>query len=391
MKKTILVFLTFSLTLFGMSYEKFKKHTLKNSKILKSQQLTLQANKHENNILLRTANPVLSLEAARYDEKSQNNEYGYAVSASQAIRTNSYMNGLKSKAQASKLLNDAFITQGRAGYIRALEDLYTQYVYQNKMLSLLKQEHKLSSKVTAMVKERYKNGSENRVAFLQAKTQTITLKTQMYTNKQELSTLYYQLLAIAGFSNKISLDKKFIYSVSSKTKYSRVQSPEQKVLQAQNKIYMSDLTMNESSLQNYELYAGVEKEPDQSILTFGISIPLSLHNDRSEERMLAKLKMQQNRLDNEQLSLNIRSQKNMIKASIRELSAQYYELKSLKNEQEELTALLKEGYVIAKSSLFAMMNAKNQLIQTRKALLKTQLTINNKKIELRFLQGDYNE
>ena len=391
MNKTILFFMLSTLTLFGMSYEKFKNHTLKNSKILKSQTLSLQTTEQENNILLRTSNPTLNLEVSNYNENAGGNNVEYAAGISQTIRTGSYMNGLESKAYASSLLSKAFKTQGRAGYIRTLEGLYTQYVYQSKMLSLLQDEYILSGKVTNMVKERYKSGSENRVAYLQAKTETITLKTQMYTTKQQRSTLYYQLLAIAGFSKKISLDRRFIYSVSSKTKSTSKLSPKQQILKAKEKLYQSDYAMNQSALRNYDLYAGIEKEPDQSILRVGLNIPLAIHNDRSEERMLAKLKMQQTQLDTEQLSINVRSQKQMIKAAIRELSNQYHALKTLQTEQQELTSLLQEGYTIAKGSLFQLMTAKNKLIQTRKSLLQTQKMINDQKIELRFLQGDYND
>jgi outer membrane protein TolC len=81
----------------------------------------------------------------------------------------------------------------------------------------------------------------------------------------------------------------------------------------------------------------------------------------------------------------------MIKAAIRELSNQYYALRTLQKEQQELTTLLQEGYKIAKGSLFQLMTAKNKLIQTRKALLQTQKMINDQKIALRFLQGDYND
>ncbi|MCD6212040.1 MAG: TolC family protein [Sulfurovum sp.] len=391
MTKIIMLFFTFSLTLFGMSYAKFKEHTLKHSKILQSQQLSLQVTQQENNILLRTANPTLNLEASRFDEDIGNNSFGYTVSASQTIRTGSYMNGIQNKTHASTLLRKAFVRQGKVGYIKALEGLYTDYVYQNKMLSLLQQEYKLSNKVTNMVKERFKNGSDNKVSYLQAKTETLALKTQMYTVKQQVSTLYYQLLTIAGFRKNVSLDKRFIYSVSPKTKNSSKLSPQQQILQAKEKLYQSDLSMNQSSFQNYDVYAGMEKEPDQSILRLGVNIPLSIHNDRSEERMLAKLQGQQTKLDNEQLSLNLHSQKQMLKASIRELSAQYNALKTLQKEQQELTSLLQEGYKIAKGSLFEMMSAKNKLIQTRKALLQTQKMINHQKIALRFLQGDYND
>jgi len=391
MKKVIMLFFTLSLTLFGMNYAKFKEHTLKNSKILKSQQLSLQVTQQENNILLRASNPTLNLEASRFDEEIGNNSFGYSVSASQTIRTGSYMDGIKNKTYASTLLRKAFVAQGKAGYIKAFEGLYTDYVYQNKMLALLQQEYKLSNKVTHMVKERFQNGSDNKVSYLQARTETLTLKTQMYSSKQQVNTLYYQLLAIAGLRKKISLEKRFIYSVSSKTKNTSKLTPQQQILQAKEKLYQSDLSMNQSSFQNYDVYAGMEKEPDQSILRLGVNIPLAIHNDRSEERMLAKLQGQQTKLDREQLSLNVHSQKQMLKAAIRELSAQYNALKSLQKEQQELTSLLQEGYKIAKGSLFEMMSAKSKLIQTRKALLQTQKLINNQKIELRFLQGDYND
>ncbi len=389
--KTLVIFLTFSLTLFGMSYKEFKKYTLTHSKILKSQTLTLQSTKYKNNILLRTANPMLNIEGSHFNEKVGNNSFGYAITASQTIRTTGYMNGLQSKAKASSLLSQAFITQGRAGYLKTLEELYTQYVYQNKMLTLLQQEYTLSNKVTQMVKERYQSGSENKVTYLQARTETLTLKTQMYTTKQQQSTLYYQLLAIAGFTTNVSLEKKFIYSISSKTKYSSKLSPQQQILKAKESVYQSDYSINQSTFQNYDLYTGIEKEPDQSILRFGLNIPLTIHNDRSQERMLAKLKMQQTQLDNEQLSITISAQKKMMRSAIRELSNQYYALKNLQQEQQELTRLLQDGYAIAKGSLFELMTAKNKLIQTKKALLQTQKMINDQKISLRFLQGDYND
>jgi outer membrane protein TolC len=389
--KTFVILIAFSLSLFGMSYEQFKRHTLKNSKILKSQTLSLQTAEQQNNILLRASNPILNLELSNYNENAGGNDVEYAAGISQTIRTGSYMDGLQEKANASSLLSKAFVTQGRAGYIKTLESLYIEYVYQSKMLSLLKQEYRLSDKVTAMVKERYKSGSENRVAYLQAKTETLTLKTQIYTTKQQLVKLYYQLLAVAGLNRKVSLEKRFIYSVSPATKNSAKLSPQQQVLKAKEKFYRGDYSVNQSSFRAFDLYAGVEQEPDQGIVRVGVNIPLSINNDRSEERMLAKLKMHQTQLESEQLEINVHSQKQMFKAAIRELSNQYHTLKILQKEQQELTSLLQEGYKIAKGSLFQLMAAKNKLIQTRKALLQTHKMINDQKIALRFLQGDYND
>jgi len=391
MKKIIIIFLTLSYFLFGMSYAKFKKHIQENSKVLKSQQLSTDVKRQENNILLRTKNPTLDLVGARYNPDFSDSEYGYEISASQTIRTENYLEGLQSRANAFNLLQQAYVAEGKAGYIKMLEMLYTEYVYQAKLLSLIEHEYKLSNKVTNIVEERYKGGSENKVAYLQAKTDTLALKTQIHTTKQRVNSLHFQLLSIAGFIEKVTLDKEFIYSVSSQTKNVSKLSPEEKVLAAKEKVLASQVLMNDSSFNSYELSAGIEQEPDQSILRFGISIPLTVQHNKEEEKVLAKLKMQQLELDSAQLKVELNLQKQRLSSSIEELSRQYYSLKELEKEQQTLNDLLLEGYSIAQGSIFEMMNAKNKLIQTQKSLLQTQTMINNKKIELRFIQGQYND
>jgi len=320
-----------------------------------------------------------------------NSSFQYAASVTQNIRTFNYYGGLEDQANANTLLQQAYVKDGKAGYIRTLEVLYTEYVYQSKLLLLLKEEYKLSTKVTSIVEERYESGSENKISYLQAKTNTISLKSQMFTTKQQMNSLYYQLLAIAGLTKKVSLVKSFIYPVSSMVKSSSKSNSKQQILAAKAKILDSQIRMNESSINSYSVYSSIENEPDQSIIRLGVSIPLPIFNDKSEEKMLAKLQKQQLLLDNEQLSIDLYTQKQMIKVSLKELNNQYYSLKTLKKEQQLLNDLLQEGYRIAQGSIFVMMNTKNKLIQTRKTLLQTQKMINNQKIELRFIQGDYND
>lgn len=386
-----MIFLALSLYAFGMSYEKFKKYTQKHANVLKSQQLSLESNRQENNILLRPQNPTLDIEASRFNPDIGNTSYQYAIGASQTVRTSNYYGGLQDKANASNLLQEAYITEGKAGYMKTLEGLYTEYVYQSKLLLLLKQEYTLSKKITNVVKERYQNGSENRVAYLQTKTDTLSLKAELHTTTQQMNSLYYQLLAITGLSKKVSLEKRFIYSISPNTKVSNKLSPKQKIQAAKEKIYSSQIRMNQSSFDSFDIYTGIENEPDQSILRLGVSMPIPLLNNKEEEKMLAKLKMQQLELDNTQLSIDITTQKQLLKASISEFSQQYSTLKLLNAEQQTLYDLLQEGYRISKGSIFVMMSAKDKHIQTQKSLLQTQKIINNQKIELRFLQGTYND
>ena len=391
MHKISLIFLSFSLFAFGMSYENFKKHTLKNAKSLQSQALNIQITQEENKILLRSQNPTFGFEASRFKSQSTNSSFQYAGSVTQNIRTGNYYSGLEDKANAMSLLQEAYVLDGKAGYIRALERLYTIYVYQSKLLFLLQEEYTLSKKITNIVEVRYKNGTENKVAYLQAKTNTIALKTQMFTTKQEMNTLYYQLLAIAGLKKKVSLEKAFIYPISSSISTSKQVNSKQQILTAKTKLLESQMRMNDSSIESYDLYTSIEDEPDQSILRVGISMALPIFNNKSEEKRLAKLQKEQLILDGEQLDIDIYTQTQMIRSSIQELSNQYQALKNLKKEQQVLNDLLQEGYKISQGSIFVMMNVKNKLIQTQKSLLQTQKMINTQKIDLRFIQGQYND
>ncbi len=392
----MIIFLGISLSAFGMGYTQFKKHTKKQAKTLQSQALNLKQTEIENAITLRTPNPTLGVEIGRFRPEFSGEKAGYSLLTSQKIRTNSYYHALESAAEAKILLSKAYAYEGKASYMKKVEDTYTHYVYESKLLDILKEEHTLSKKMTQVVKERYINGSETKVAYLQAKTQTLNLKTQMHTTKQQMHSLYYMLLAMGGFSNNVSLSKKFIYTVSSKALLSTMKNrqkanSQEKILLAKEKLYASQLRMNESRFTSYNITAGLEKEPDQSILRVGISIPLPLRHNKEEERALSRLKMQQIHLDKAALKLNTQSQIKMRKAAIRELSQQYGALRALKKEQQVLSNLLTEGYTIAQGSLFELMLAKNRLIQTRKSLLQTQKEINLQTIELHLLQGNYND
>jgi outer membrane protein TolC len=391
MNRTIILFLGVSLSAFGMSYQAFKRHTLKHAKVLQSQALSKRVTQEKNNILLRTANPTLELELSKFNPQGDSSSYEYSAIVSQNIRTDNYYHALTQKANAQEQLTSAYIKEGEAGFLKTLENLYTDYVYQSKLLSILKEEYRLSQKVSRIVNERYKNGSETKVSYLQVKTDTMRLKTQMFATKQELNNRYYQLIAAAGLSKKVDLEKRFIYRPSKVPQTQHKLHPKQEVIQAKRLIIESQLNMNKSIIDSYALYGGVENEPDQSILKVGISVPIPMFNNKSEERSLARLKMQQLHLDNEQLQLDIKSQKEMIRASIKELNHQYRALEILRDEQLTLSKLLQEGYALSQGSIFVMMNAKNRLIQTRKALLQTQRDINKQKILYRYLQGDYND
>ena len=252
-------------------------------------------------------------------------------------------------------------------------------------------EQKLLARVAHMVLVRYRNGSDTKVSYLRAKSEADALEAQIFTAKAKKESLYRQLLSLAGLQKEVVLDAKFIYPVSLPDLKHTKPAPGQQLLSAKEKLYESQYAMYHKSFQRYDIVAGMEEEPDQTTGRVGVDIPLALFNTRKEERTLAKLKMHRVKLQNEQLAIETEAQKRIHLDTIKALVSKYRVLKRLQGEQQELAALLEEGYKIAKSSLFDLMRAKNRLIETRKTLLKTEKEINEQTIALRFLTGAYND
>ena len=383
--------LVLATSLFGMDYASFEKEVLSHSKILEVQRLALKMTEHENNILLRASNPQLGLEVAGYDQDLGDTTLGYAVNFTQRVRTGAFMHGLKMKTKASELLKEAYVTQGRSGYMKTLQTLYTEYVYASRMIQLLQREQQLLDQVANMVKSRYQSGSDTKVSYLQAKSEASRLQTQIFTQRAKRDMLYHQLLSIAGLQKKVALQKRFIYPIAIPTSKNNTLTPKQQLLFAKEKLYESQYAMHKNSFQSYDIVGGVEDEPDQMIGHVGVAMPLAIFNTQKEERSLAKLKLHQIKLQKEHLTIETKAQKQIHRDMIKELVNQYHALRHLQDEEQELVDLLQEGYKIAKSSLFVLMRAKNKLIETKRTLLRTQKEINLQIIQLRYLQGTYND
>ena len=392
MKPLMVAFVALSSLLWGMSYQSFKRYALKHAAILQSQALELDATRVNNAIALRQANPQLTVEGARFHPNGGSVDTLMSVQVSQAFRTPWYQTSLERQSDAAYLVSQALRTQGKAGYLRELETLYTRYVYQSRLSDLLRQEYRLSQKMMRIVQDRYQKGSENKVALLRARTQTMSLKSQWLDAKRQTTQLHYQLLAVAGLNKKVALETRFIYPVHvPKTAKQSTQNPQTLLLQARKRLFQAKAELNRHTWRNWELYGAWENEPDQSILRVGVNVPLPVFNTRSEERQLARLRMRQTELEQRQYDTTVQTKRTMLKETLQTLIAQYRDVKALWRTQRELVSLLEETYRVAKGSLFELMKEKQTLIQTRKRLLQLQRAINMQTIALRYLQGAYND
>jgi len=391
MKKTLIVFIVLSATLFGVSFTQFKRSVLNHSKLLKSNRLSLSAADQENKIMLRSKNPTLEVEASRFNPDAGDDRMGYRGTYSQPIRTGGYYDALTQTAQARTLLRQAYVSQGRAGFIKELERFYTNYVYLDHLNRLMQKDYEISGRIASAAHERFKGGAESRAQYLRAKTEVMIARTEMLSLKRETKRIYYQMLGLAGLGREVSLEKKFIYSLSPQNSIGASESPLSRILLAKKERFAAEVEANDRTFKSFSLYGELEKEPDQSIARVGVSFPIPFFNQNREEKALAKIKMRQTELDREQLIARQAMQKKSLAVSISELNSQYYALKKLEREQNELLGLFEEGYRISKGSLMDLMITKRRLIETRKEMLKTKKVLNEEKIELNYIQGKYND
>jgi hypothetical protein len=217
------------------------------------------------------------------------------------------------------------------------------------------------------------------------------VRTNILSAKRTAKSTYYQMLGLSGLNREVTLQKKFIYPLSSTITGSGGNSPLSNILSAQKENFASEVEINDRSFKSYSLLGELEKEPDQSIARIGISLPIPLFNQNREEKALATIKMRQAELDQEYLQANETMQREALTYSIRELTTQYQSLKVLEKEQKELMELFEEGYRISKGSLLDLMLTKQKLVNTWKSLLSTHKMVNDQRIELNYLQGKYNE
>jgi len=285
----------------AMSFSQFKKRVIRESKILKRSRLSLLATNEEAGIVMRSTNPTMELEMSQFRPDIGDDRNGYRASYTQSIRTSGYYDSLSQHVSTRKLLQKAYIIEGRAGFIKKLEKLYIDFVYRDHLYTLLEGDLKITKRVADIVKERFGSGAESRVKYIQAKTEIMATKSELISLKREIDSIYFDMMKLVDIDSGVVIEKRFLYPISDTHHYTRTDSPLSQILSAKEQKFSSDISMQDRVIKSYSLFTELEKEPDQSIMRIGIEIDLPLFNQNSEERSLARIKMRQTKLDREHL------------------------------------------------------------------------------------------
>jgi outer membrane protein TolC len=369
-----------------MDFEEFKKEAINNSNTLKSEKLSVLLAKKRADFSQSIQNPTVEVEESRFDD-----ERGWRVALSQPIR----FLGVKSDLNS---LNSAKIEEAKANFLltkalykKNLEILYSEYVYEKGLQTLINRELKLANHLESITKQRFKNGVGTKAKLMMATLEKEDIKNRLLAQKDITLKKFLNLLRFANLENIEDLDANFIYDFSTATKESNSSNPSMIKLEKQRQRTLLKSKSLNHAIKSFDLFGEYEDEPDGDIGRVGVALAIPLFKQNSKEAELAQIESTKISLIQKSKEIEQKVQTRYLKSSILNLKQQYLSLKEQQNREQQLLKLFEEGYKISKGSLLELIEVKNRLIQTRQRTLLVQKEANIKQIELNFIEGRYND
>ena len=388
MKKTI-IGLFVVLNLHAQSYEALLEQALKNNAQLQIAENQEEALLLQGTIETRLDNPNLEMEIADFSSKRllRENSFGTRVGISQSLLLPAVKADKKRLIQSRiavakesyKLEKASFVYRFNRHYLAYKEALEKEYL-QEESLSI-------SEKILSVVQGRFSAGSIAKSELLQAqiaKAEALShAKVLSLDSLEKKNTLL--LFTNMEATTELSISHNFVQESVTKL-HPLLSLREKKEEEARAK-----LAVVSHPMENIELFSEIEVEPDQDIFRVGVSIPLSVFNQKSEEKQLAKIA-----LNNQKLALN--SGRKALSLELSQLQKEIVAKEALKInyealilEEEALLKMYQQGYAIAKVNLLKLNSLKKELLTNKEHLLETSLNIEKNIIKINYLQGAYNE
>ncbi len=391
MMKWIVLSCGLAAALSAMDFAAFKTLALERSPQMASLRMQRPIAEQEGDIALMYANPEMEAELSRFDPDRGAADTGWRAAVSQPLRTPGLGNDLQRRKTAAVSLADTAVLRGRAGFVAALEEAYTAYVYASKMAGIVDDEIGIARRFEAMAKTRYEDGAATRAKWMQATTELLRAQNRLLLWHQKRDTAYYRLLALSGLTRDVPLEAVFLYDVAAEPAPSVLHSPDVALGRRQNAYLRADARAKDYALKQWQVYGEYEHEPDQAIARIGVSVPLPLFNAGKERAKLARLKAQHAAIETQRTERTQQVRLRALAQLLADNARRHASLEVLRTKQYELLKLFEEGYRLSGSSLLDLLLAKSRLIATRKMLLETRRDANVARIEMNYLQGKYNE
>ncbi len=382
----LLISIPLSINMFGMDFENFRSKAIESTNRLKSASLDIKISQKDSQIILQYENPSLEIEGGHFED-----ENGWRVGVSQSFRNPSLGSDLEELMKVKEDKSEANYKFLRASFFKELELLYTQYVYQKKLESLIFEELNLVARVENITKERVLNGVGTKAQFMMATLEKEDIQNRLVEQKLYINKSYFDLLSLANIVEDIDLDAKFLHDSSQNNKSPKNINPSLLKAEKESEKFEKEIKVLDHTLKSIEFFGEYEKEPDQEIQRVGISLVVPLFDTNTKEVELSQLKATKSRLMLKELKIKEQLEVKSLVDSISNLKKQYTLNHIQQTKLDQLLKLFEEGYKISKGSLLELIDIKNRVIQKRKKLLQIQKELNLKQIQLNFIQGKYND
>ena len=387
--KKIIIGLFIVLTLHAQTYEDLLELSINNNAQLQIIQNQQEEKSLEGTITTRLENPTLEIGISDFSSRRilRENEIGGSVGLSQSLLLPSVKADKKKLTQSQVELAKQNYQLEKSMFIYRFNLNYLAYKEALKKELLQTESLEISKKILAITQGRFSAGSIAKRELLQAQIE----QSEVLSHAKVLSLKTLQqknnLLQFANFEEDIALDTEHTFVQNSTVST----HPLLALTQKKEEVALAKLAVASHNIESIELFSEIEAEPDQDIFRIGISIPLPIFNQKSEEKQLAKIA-----INNQKLALA--SGKKVLSLELAQLQEEIVVQEVLKSnyealilEEERLLTMYQEGYAIAKVNLLKLNMLKKKLLNNRERLLESTLAIEKNIIKINYLQGGQNE
>ncbi len=376
-------------SLCAQSFDTFLNSAINNSPYLKSSHLGIAQTALQGKVLTRYNNPELSLEYARFQADTGNNDNGFSIGVSQPLRLWGIGRDKMSLAKRQMQTEQSRYSVTKAQFVRELSLEYTVYANLKKQLALSNEELRIAQHIFDISQQRYLAGTISHGVMLQAQVDYEMVTVKIETLHLNALEQYYALLRYAGITEEIPLA--YTHEFDLPSKMLTAANPELLYVQRQTKEAQAAAKVNTNAVEWATLHASYDSEPDQDIVRMGASIPLALFNTRSQEQQIAMLEADKLTLlaESTQAKLAIeRKRLQQQRSMLLRLQKQY---KKTLETQTKLLHMFEDAYTIARINLLELQNIKNRLISTKENIIQTETALHQNAIETNYITGAYND
>jgi len=388
MKKTI-IGLSFLAMLHAQTYEELLEQAISNNLDLQLMQNRIKAIELEGKIDTRLKNPNVELEISKIPNRRLLSllDTGVRTGISQEL----LLPWVKSDKEALSKIEVSVAHEHyklkRLVFVYEFNSLYIEYKKAIEKESLAQKGIKISNTILAIVEARFGGGKIAKSELLQAQIELQSAKSLQKHLELESEKAKNRLLLFANVdsSTEVEVEHRFVPTQNSNP------HPLLNIAQQKQRVAKLELDIASHPIETVELFSEIEAEPEQDVFRVGVSIPLPVFNNKSEEKQLAKLK-----LNNQKLAFS--KQERALKLEIEQLQNEIILEKKTKSsyltllsKQEKLLDMYAKSYSIAKVNLLKLNDLKKELLLNRGKVLECNFAIEQKNIKISYLQGAYSE